>query len=283
LLAFHAAVRNGLIARERSTMRLPNLMTTPSATKILQPEDAKLHGQERYLEAINRTVAPGDGMYKGDDAYYLGVGANALRLVRQALAAAGRDAGQIKRLLDYACGFGRVLRWLQAGFPQARLVAADTDSKAVFAVQEIFAVDAFVLDLNLQEEIGREFDLIWIGSLATHLPEDQLRTIIARLGSLLSAKGLMVATAHGPYVANRIARGEKTYGLDPAGVARLVTEYRRDGYGFSAYPSQRSYGVSVCTASKLMSLLEGVGLQPIFYRERGWVRHQDCVAMLRAP
>jgi SAM-dependent methyltransferase len=258
-------------------------MTTPSATKILQPEQVKLYGQERFFERLNRTVVPGDGMYKRNDAYYLEVGANALRLVQQALAAAGRDTGQIRRVLDYACGFGRVLRWLQAGFPLARIVAADTDGKAVLAVREIFAVDAFVLDLSLQEEIGREFDLIWIGSLATHLPEDQLRTIIVRLGSLLSAKGLMVATAHGPYVANRIAHGEKTYGLDPAGVARLVTEYRRDGYGFSAYPNQRSYGISVCSASKLMSLIEGAGLHPISYQERGWVRHQDCVAMVKAP
>jgi SAM-dependent methyltransferase len=254
-------------------------MTTLGASQILQPENVKLHGQERIFTAVNRTLAPGDGMYQSNDAYYLEVGASALHLIHRALAAGSRNAGQIRHVLDYACGFGRVLRWLQAGFPLARIVAVDADAKAVRAVKEIFDVDAFVLDLSLQEEIGAEFDLIWVGSLATHLPEDQLRAVIARLGSLLSPGGLIVATTHGPYVANRIARGEKSYGLDTQGIADIVRAYQQSGYGFSAYPKQQSYGIAICTVSKLMSLIETVNLQPIFYQGRGWVRHQDCVAI----
>ncbi len=240
-----------------------------------------MHGQEQFLDTINRTVAPGDGMYGGNDAYYLEVGADSLCLVRQALAVAGRNPSQIKRVLDYACGFGRVLRWLQAGFPQARIVAVDADPKAVRAVQEIFDVDGFVLDLSLQEEIGDEFDLIWVGSLATHLPEEQLTATIARLASLLSARGLLVATTHGPYLAKRLARGEKTYGLDKEGIGNLTRGYESTGYGFSAYPKQESYGIAIYTASKRMALIEGANLEPVFYQERGWVHHQGCVAMIK--
>ncbi len=172
----------------------------------------------------------------------------------------------------------RVLRWLCAAFPQAQIVAADANAKAVAAVRQLFDVTSFTLDLSLKENIGSNFDLIWVGSLATHLPEDSLVALLGRLNSLLSSNGLLVVTMHGSYVADRIARAEKTYGLDPDGRMSLISAYQNNGYGFSAYPKQQSYGIAVCTASKLMSLLESARIHPILYQERGWARHQDCVA-----
>lgn len=245
---------------------------------LLQTANAKLRGEEQILAGVDRRVAPDDGMYNGNDAYYLEVGANALQLIHLALATGGRPAVQIKRVLDYASGFGRVLRWLRAGFPSAQIVAADADKKAVGAIKKIFDVDAFVLDRSLQEDIGRDFDLIWMGSLATHLPQEQLEALFGRLSSLLSARGIVVATTHGPYVANRIATGEKNYGLDAPGMSKILREYAATGFGFSPYPKVESYGISVCTASKVMSIIENAELRPIFYRERAWVRHQDCIA-----
>jgi SAM-dependent methyltransferase len=256
-------------------------MSNENELRLLQPEKLKLYGQERIFATVNRALAPGDGMYKGNAAYYLEAGANALRLIHHALAAGRRSVGQVHRVLDYACGFGRVLRWLQAGFPLARIVAVDADPNAVHAVKEIFDVAAFTTDVSLREEIGGEFDLIWVGSLATHLPEDQLRAVIVRLGSLLSRRGLIVATTHGPYVANRIASGDEAYRLDPKGIADLLSAYERSGYGFSAYPKQHSYGIAVCTASKLMSLIETSNLYAVLYQERAWVSHQDCVAIAK--
>jgi len=253
-----------------------------SSEPMLHSEHVRLHGQDLVFPLVNKTVAVGDGMYGGRDAYYLEVGANALELIHSALSAAERTAKDITRILDYACGFGRVLRWLRAGFPQAHIVAADADPNAIRAVREIFNVDTIVLDRSLTENLGGEFDLIWMGSLATHLPEAQLKPLLARLRSLLSTRGILVFTTHGPFVVKRIATGEKLYGLDPQGLALILADYQRTGYGFSPYPKQASYGISVCTAAKLLSLVEDSGLQPILYHERGWVKHQDCVAAIRA-
>jgi SAM-dependent methyltransferase len=225
---------------------------------MLRSEHVRLHGQDGVFPLVNKMLATGDGMYDGGDAYYLEVGANALKLIHQALSAAGRSVSDITRVLDYACGFGRVLRWLRAGFPLAHIVAADADARAIKAVQEIFNVDSVALDRSLTEKLGGDFDLIWMGSLATHLPETQLKPLIARLSSLLSARGVLVFTTHGPCVARRIATGEKLYNLDPEGAALIV-------------------------AARLLSLVEEAGLQPIFYQERGWVKHQDCIAATRAP
>jgi hypothetical protein len=75
--------------------------------------------------------------------------------------------------------------------------------------------------------------------------------------------------------------GEKNYGLDAQGLVTILAGYERVGYGFSPYPTQQSYGISICTASKLMSLIEEAGHHPIFYREGGWVKHRDCVAVAK--
>lgn len=249
---------------------------------VLRSEHVRLHGQEQVFPSVNKTLAVGDGMYDGRDAYYLEVGASALGLVHYALSAAERAVSDITRLLDYACGFGRVLRWLRAGFPLAHTVAADADPNAIKAVREIFNVESIVLDKSLTENLGGEFDLIWMGSLATHIPETQLNLLLARLRSLLSASGVLVFTTHGPYVAKRLSTGEKDYRLDPQGVPMILADYQRAGYGFSAYPKQTSYGISICTASKIFSIVEEAGLQPVFYRERGWVKHQDCIAVTKA-
>lgn len=248
---------------------------------LLQPANAKLYREEEVLAGVERKVIPGDGMYKGDDNHYLEVGANALHLIRLAFEADNRSVAQIARILDYACGFGRVLRWLRAAFPSAHIVAADTDARAVNAVRQLFNLDAVRLDRSLKENIGQDFDLIWMGSLATHLPQDQLEAVVARLTSLLSRDGILVATTHGPYVAQRIATGERLYGLDPQGVAELLNAYKRSGYGFSPYPKQKDYGITVCTASKLIRIIEDAALRPIFYQERAWARHQDCIAAAR--
>ena len=248
----------------------------------LQPhKPLNLYGQDRSFAAVDLRVAAKDRMYKGNDAYYLEVGANALQLIDRSLAAISRRSDEIKLLLDYACGFGRVLRWLCAAFPQARIVAADADAKAIAAVKELFQIDTFALDRSLRENIGSDFDLIWVGSLATHLPEEALQALLSRLHSLLSKDGLLVATMHGPYVADRISRAEKSYGLDATATEDLLQKYRRDGYGFGAYPGQSSYGIAVATASKLLSMCEVSHLRPILFQERAWVRHQDCFAAIK--
>ena len=56
--------------------------------------------------------------------------------------------------------------------------------------------------------------MIWVGSLAKHLPEDGVKALVLRLDSLISINGVLVLTTLGSYVADRIARAEKPYGLD---------------------------------------------------------------------
>gem|GEM_PF-2734259 len=57
-------------------------------------------------------------MTQGNPDDYFITGRSALQAVNHPLAAAHIPEKNVKRVLDYACGYGRVSRWLMAGFPQ---------------------------------------------------------------------------------------------------------------------------------------------------------------------
>ena len=249
-------------------------MSNENELRLLRAEKVELHGQEQIFATVNRTLAPGDGMYKGNDAAYLGVGANALRLIQHALEAGRSNVGQVQRVLDYACGFGRVLRWLQAGFPHAQIVAVDSDPKAVNAVKEIFDVDASVLDLSLRKEIGREFDLIWVGSLTTHLPEWETLRTIQYLKAHLTKGGVLVLTTHGDLVYQRLRLRERHYNIDEGRIGKIIREFDRLGYGHASY-GRASYGISVSKPSRIVTMIEACNLVCVYFKARGWAAHQD--------
>ena len=74
-------------------------------------------------------------------------------------------------MLDLPCGFGRVTRFLCARYPAASITVSDLDRDGVdycaarFNAQAAYSVRDF-RDLQL----GGAYDLLWVGSLITHLP-----------------------------------------------------------------------------------------------------------------
>lgn len=227
---------------------------------------------------VNTYISPRDSMYPEDALYYLRCGSNALRLVKDSLRVAGVNAGSIGSFLDYACGYGRVMRWLVAGFPRAEALGVDADQAAIGFCAENLGVQVQRADISLRNRLEQKFDLIWVGSLFTHVTEEYALHLLAYLSDHLTPIGVLVFTTHGPYVTNRVRTGEKAYGLEARERRNLLQEFDESGYGFGAYPGRVDYGVSVCSAEKILGLMARTNLTPIFYESRGWVRHQDCVA-----
>jgi len=230
-----------------------------------------------YEHLVNKIIVPGDTMYHGNSDYYFKVGESAISVIDACLSAAG--AGEVNSILDYACGYGRVLRWTKARFPDARILASDVDEKALAAVKDTLGVETRVADVECCQDFGETFDLIWSGSLFTHLRESDTCRVLRFLFRQLSQRGILIFTTHGPYVERRIAEEDKLYGLESDAKDWLVSAYLKTGYGFGAYPHQPSYGISAVTSAKMMTLVEQTGYEPIFYLERGWIQHQDVYAV----
>jgi SAM-dependent methyltransferase len=234
---------------------------------------------EVLFSNVVKEIAIGDGMFKpNNEEHYFKVGASAVSVIKESLAAAKIHETDIHSILDYACGYGRVLRWLKVAFPMADIRGVDADPKAVAGAATVTGVLVKHLDIKLENKLDNRFDLIWVGSLFTHLPLEEVARVLRYLKKHLNKNALLVFTTHGHIVERRIKTRERSYNLDDHNIQVLIKSFDKDGYGFSNYSWRENYGISISRTSKICLLIENCGMQPIFFKERGWDNHQDVFA-----
>lgn len=230
------------------------------------------------LDIIGR-ISDGDGMFKeGLEEHYRMVGRSALEAVRLAILVTGKET--FHNVLDLPCGHGRVMRALRAAFPKAKLTACDLDRKGVDFCSEHFAAEPnYSNPLPSQVQLDGNYDLIWSGSLLTHLNADACREFLKLFRKLLAPGGIMMVTTHGRLVINRFRARTHNYGLDENSIAFLLENYDRDGFGYSDYPKRTGYGISVCSPKWLMSeIAKLTDLSIAMFSEHCWAQHQDVIA-----
>lgn len=226
-------------------------------------------------------IASKDEMFLGKEKHYFNVGQSALQCVKLAMLAAGKQ--DFKNILDLPCGHGRVLRMLKAAFPQAKLTACDLNQDGVdFCVKVFGATGIYSTEDVNQIPIQPSFDLIWCGSLLTHLNSSSWTDFLNLFNSLLCPGGILIFTANGDWVAHRIGMMAYSYGLDPNKLPILVKDYDTQGFGYLDYPNLENYGISLSSPSWVLSQLQKIGnLRLLTYTERGWDNHQDAIACIR--
>ena len=233
--------------------------------------------RERRIDKIS----PNDAMNWGNQDHYFGVGASALRCVRLAMLAAEKD--NLRTILDFPCGHGRVLRVFRAVFPEAQITACDLDRDGVdFCAKSFGAVPVYSKVSPKDVVIDNRFDLIWCGSLFTHLDQGRWHGFFELFTSLLAPRGILIFTTQGRCAAKRILT-ENFYGLDPDQVSEVVDDYRRTGFGYRDYDWKPGYGVSLSTLPWVLSQVHKLpGLRIMLLQEQGWDNHQDVIACMRA-
>ncbi len=249
-------------------------------------ESLHAHGNLRPNSAIEiiREIAPDDEMYDGKLEHYFGVGESAMRCIDSALFNAGREKRSVRRILDLPSGHGRVMRSFRAAFPNAELTACDLNRSGVdFCAKTFGAVPVYSeIDVNRIRLQGK-FDLIWSGSLLTHLSEEHCREFIRLFDSVLDVGGIMMFTTHGRRTEDWMTGGHWNYGLSANQIAELLTSYYQNGFGYVDYSDKNpGYGISICTPSFVLTdllQLNDSDLQLLTYHEHGWDDHQDVVAL----
>lgn len=232
-------------------------------------------------KVIKTEISPGDGMFRpGQEAHYFATGLDALQNILSVLSQAKKTPRDVQTILDFACGHGRVTRMLRVAFPHARLSVSDIDSKGLSFCAKTFQAEP-VLSSRVISEIrfNQRYDLIWCGSLLTHVDAPQWADVLRFFNDHLSAQGIMVFTTHGRYVANRLRQRSKLYNLSEEQVVGLLKTYNQHGFGYSSYKNGIQYGISVATPSWVMRQIEHrPALRLLTFVERGWDQHQDVVA-----
>jgi SAM-dependent methyltransferase len=162
-------------------------------------------------EHVDRAIHPADEMLEfaiaeaagdldaGLTAYFASGLEIAETIERIAAARFGGLAG-VGRMLDFGCGYGRITRYLLRSLPAERLWVSDIVADAVEFQQRRFGVCGFesaALPEDLAPPPGSgPFDLIYVGSLFTHLPPQRFSPWFDRLAGMLSPEGLLVMSVH---------------------------------------------------------------------------------------
>ena len=268
--------------RQAGTPRGPARSPAPfgmAPTRQLRPPPGPLR------PGLDLTVSKTDTMMSNDP-HYLSVGESALAIIERALG--GMEPASI---LDLPCGFGRVTRVLRARFPQASITVSDLDRPGVdfsayrFGARGVYSVQDF-----RELDLGETYDLIWVGSLMTHLPAETTKHLLAMLARSLTPRGLAFITLQGPSIIPRLR--EIGYGLPRASAEKVIEEFERTGFGYCDYVGGEDvygvsltndhYGISLTDQPWVQAALAECGLQMHAYEVRAWDDHHDVAIARRA-
>lgn len=231
-------------------------------------------------QGLSLRLAPQDAMFAGDAGHYLRAGASALTAIHAATLLAGLRPASI---LDFGAGAGRVTRWLRAHWPEAKLAATDLRAEDLAFCAAEFGCTTWVsgTDIAALQAPGR-YDLIWAGSVLTHLDQARAEALVAKLLGWTRPGGLVVASLHGRSCLPRGAEF-KHYGLERVRWYMLVHAMENGAdYTYSDYDGTPGYGISVAAPAWVASLTEkNPGTRLVLQGERLWDDHHDVVALLR--
>lgn len=105
-----------------------------------------------------------------------------------------------KRILDFGCGVGRVLRHAVAEDPEGEFWGCDIDTRSVEWLRGHLSPPAHIFqtgDWPPMQQADRHFDLIYAFSVFTHLV-DSWSAWLLELHRVLKDDGVLIATVFGP-------------------------------------------------------------------------------------
>lgn len=243
--------------------------------------EAIMIDMEQVRKKVDLTIVEGDPMYNGNIEHYASVGESALRNIIAALLSASRDS-QPGSVLDFACANGRVTRWLRAAFPKADLHVADIIPEWVESSAKIYNATGWASTTEFIDiEPPRKFDLIWCGSLATHISQERSANLIKMFREWLNPGGVAVLTMHGRMFTHYAITEHLKYFDDNKYVKPLLANLAFRNFGYQPHAGQ-DQGISAATPAWLIEQVMSCNARLVSYCEYGWDNHQDVIAFQRA-
>ena len=248
----------------------------------------------RVVPGIPGRVHHGDTMFDPSDPqgveYYLRAGRSALDVLDRTLNDAGVSRSAVHSVLDYGCGYGRVLRHFGEFFPEASRIACDLDPRAVdFCAREFDAQPVVAPEAPIRLRLP-SCDLIWGGSVWTHLPEKESRALFAALAGALSPGGILVFSFHGAFAYDNL---HSLFGAAYADEANEIrSELATHGSSYRSYSEsyltldEGLYGTSWHRHEYFQDLADEVGeslggLTQVYGEAKGWDQFHDVIAFQR--
>ena len=127
------------------------------------------------------------------------------------------------RVIDFAAGYGRVVRHLPAVMPKATVAASDIHPQACQFMRENFDIEVYQSTREPEElDLGDSYDFIYVHSLFSHLPPHSFQRWLAALYRHTKPGGYLMVTTNGDFAREKLPNEflpcydpEKGYGYRP--------------------------------------------------------------------
>jgi SAM-dependent methyltransferase len=176
------------------------------------------------------------------------------------------NAEQPPKILEFASGYGAVTRHAKTVLQPCNLHCCDIHPEAMDFISQEFHVDT-IQSCDIPEELNfeTEYDLIFVLSFFSHMPERTWQRWLNKLHGSLSPNGVLLFTTHGKVSMKYFPQ------------AKLNSS----GYWFEQSSEQKdldeeTYGQTITSRTyveKQVSTLKKARL--LAYEEAGWWEHQD--------
>jgi SAM-dependent methyltransferase len=228
---------------------------------------------------VDRTISTSDAMYLGNSGHYFEVGSSALENILRAVAITETKPA---RILDFGCGSGRVTRWIAAAFPESKIEGCDLAEADIKFVAATFGARTWQSGTTVAElDAPSTYDLIWVGSVFTHLSEEVSSQLFDKLSSWLNPNGVLVLTSHGRYAAGA-GPSMGFYGVNKDQWERVCNEFANSEFGYADYAHSPGYGISITPLSWWTDLIAArPNVRLVSMTEHTWDSHQDVIAVQR--
>lgn len=152
----------------------------------LNDNDQMLHHCLNHFGNINFSLS-----------HYIAVATQQYRILEKIKKALFTAQSQEIKLLDFACGYGRLQRLMSLQVDPELLWASDINHSALAYVVNSFGVNG--IDSCPEPErfsTSEKFDVIWVASLFSHLPRHLFEAWLKRLASYLTPAGVLCFSVH---------------------------------------------------------------------------------------
>jgi hypothetical protein len=168
-------------------------------------------------------------------------------------------------------------------FPNASFTVGDINDSALDFCRKTFLANTFESRTSFAEiSLDNRFDLIWCGSLITHLDEQSAIELLGFFYAHLGEGGLCVVTTHGARTIDWIETGQYFYGLSEVSRREIVDKFKLGEYAYADYPNQKGYGISAVPAGRFLALADSIGdWSNCMFRDHGVDNHQDVYAFAK--
>ena len=195
--------------------------------------------------------------------WYLKSGIMSLQSIEKILVAGGKPFPSINSFLDFGCGYGRVARFLIQEIDADKIWVSDIYKEAVDFQKKYFNVNGFYSHTESSKvEFPRRFEVIYAGSLFSHLPENHFKEWLAALYNVLEEDGIFIFSTVGEFFC------PPEIETDPSGFTFCKSSESRS-------LTTEEYGLTYVTRDWVERLAGKLGISNLYFLEKELCEHQD--------